>query len=63
MPIRQPVRFDRSGNIKAALSDEIKAKILQIAHERVLAGSKDATILPTADDVLNEATLLLKFFE
>lgn len=63
MPIRQKLRYDRSGNIVAALPDDIKAQVLQIAHERVLARSKDSPEIPTANAVLEEAQALLKFFE
>ena len=63
MPIRQKLRYDRSGNIVAALPDEVKAQVLQIAHERVLARSKDAPEVPTANAVLEEAQALLKFYE
>ena len=63
MPIRQKLRYDRSGNIVAALPDDIKAQVLQIAHERVLARSKDNPEIPTAEAVLEEAKALLKFFD
>lgn len=63
MPIRQKLRYDRSGNIVAALPDDIKAQVLQIAHERVLARSKDNPEIPAADAVLEEAKALLKFFD
>lgn len=63
MPIKQKLRYDRSGNVVAALPDDIKAQVLQIAHERVLARSKDNPEIPTAEAVLEEAKALLKFFD
>lgn len=64
MPVRQNLRYDRSGNIVAALPDEVKIKVLQIAHERVLARSKDTPIaLASPIELIEEAQALLQFFE
>lgn len=63
MPIRQKMRYDRNGNVIPMLPDEIKVQVLQIAHERVLAQSKDSPLSSTAEDVMKEAEALLTFFD
>lgn len=62
MPIKQQMRYDRSGNLVKVLPDEVKVQVLRMAHERVLARSQ-AGVIPPAEEVLQEAALLLAYFD
>lgn len=68
MPIVRQQRYDRSGNKVAArvtpVSDEIRAQVLLLAHERAVARSRELPEqLAPVSEVIAEATALLQFFE